>query len=358
MHIEASSDKKFPAGDRTIALLMSGGVDSSVAALLLKREGWEVAGFTMRIPDLAGRTIETGEVAARVAAELDIPHFVVHAEEEFRAKVISPFLDAYAQGRTPNPCADCNGNIKFGLLMNAVDSLAGSDREPVPTATGHYARILRIDGSSYLARGANDARDQSYFLCDIPSACLSRLCFPLTEYSKAQVRELAREANITVAERADSMEICFAAGGDYRERLSSKAPGNIVDKNGVLLGRHTGIGNYTIGQRKGLGIAAPQPLYVLKIDPANNEIVVGDQSEAYVREISAQMPNVLAPDRLQRTFYGKTRSRSPLSSCRIDRLDETVLSVSFDAPQFAPAAGQRLVLYDEDGILIVSGVIV
>lgn len=326
-----------------------------MAALLLRREGWNVVGFTMCIPDIRGRVVETGESAARVAAELGIPHFLLHAEEDFEAKVIAPFLDAYSRGQTPNPCADCNKAIKFGLLMDAIDDFAG---RAVPVATGHYARILREGDSCYLVRGANEAKDQSYFLCDLPQERLCRLYFPLEEYSKDRVREVAREAGMAVADRSDSMEICFVAGEDYRDRLPSGTPGDIVDKEGTVLGRHTGIGNYTIGQRKGMGIAAPRPLYVLKIDAVRNEIVVGDQEEAFVREVFARRPNVLAPDKTDAPLFGKTRSRSVLSPCRILRLDEEALSVAFKAPQFAPAAGQRLVLYDGNGVLVVSGVIV
>ncbi len=356
MRIEASgADKTFPAGDRVIALLMSGGVDSSVAALLLRREGWNVVGFTMCIPDIRGRLVETGESAACVAAELEIPHFLLHAEKDFEAKVIAPFLDAYSRGRTPNPCADCNRAIKFGLLMDAIDDFAG---RTVPVATGHYARILRGDEACYLVRGVTEAKDQSYFLCDLPRERLCRLYFPLEEYSKDRVREVAREAGMTVADRADSMEICFVAGEDYRDRLPSGTPGDIVDKEGNVLGRHAGIGGYTVGQRKGMGIAAPRPLYVLKIDAARNEIVAGDREEAFVREVAARRPNVLAPDRTNVPLFGKTRSRSSLSPCRILHLDEESLSVAFDVLQFAPAAGQRLVLYDGEGILVVSGVIV
>ena len=358
----SNPNRVFPSGDRTIALLMSGGVDSSVVALLLKRQGWDVVGFTLRIPDLEGHVAETGESAAHVAEELEIPHFIVHAEEAFAQKVIAPFLASYTRGLTPNPCADCNKNIKFGLLIDAIDGLA---LRPLPIATGHYVRLLRGDASQqssdggrcYLARGANEAKDQSYFLCDIERERLCRLHFPLSELSKEEVRRLAREAGMAVAERTDSMEICFAAGGDYRKKLTVGAPGDIVDKKGSILGRHSGVGNYTLGQRKGLGIAAPHPLYVVKIDVLRNEIVVSDQNDAYSYAVSAVRPNVLAPDRVDRPLRGKTRSRSPLSPCQIARLDDDTLSVTFASPQFAPAAGQRLVLYDEEDVLVVSGTI-
>ena len=334
---------------------MSGGVDSSVAALLLKQQGWNVVGFTLCIPNLSGGTVETGEKAARVAAELDIPHFVVHAEEEFRSCVIAPFMEAYACGLTPNPCADCNKNIKFGLLMDVADELAG---RPLPLATGHYARILRHSDGCFFARGRGEEKDQSYFLCDLPRELLCRLQFPLGEFTKDQVRALARESGMAVAEQAESMEVCFLSGDDYRNNLEAGSPGDIVDKKGTVLGRHKGIGGYTIGQRKGLGIAAPQPFYVLSINVALNEIVVGDQAEAYICNVSARRPNLLAPDRLRGALRGKTRSRASLSPCKIVDLTEGILSVNFAEPQFAPASGQRLVLYDEEDVLVASGVIV
>ena len=343
----------FPEGEKTVALLMSGGVDSSVAALLLKRDGWNVVGITMRIPDGRGNIAETGDAAARVAAELGIPHFVVGLEEAFVHMVVDVFRREYRAGRTPNPCADCNRDIKFGLLVDAVDELAG---RPMPVATGHYARILRSGGDAWLARGLNEARDQSYFLCGLRCDRLARIFFPLGAVSKEEVRALASDAGMAVAERADSMEACFLRGEDYR--LAERArPGDIVDRNGTVLGRHDGIFRYTIGQRKGLGIASPEPLYVLGLNTKRNEVLVGGRAEAYVGEVRARRPNLLASDRLDRPLYGKTRSRSPLVPCRMLNLDEEELRVSFDVPQFAPAPGQRLVLYDGEGVVVVSGVI-
>lgn len=345
------------AGSRTIVLLMSGGVDSTVSALLLRDAGWTVRGLTLRIPGRDGGAVETGEDAARAATELDIPHRVLDAGEVFRERVVAPFFRAYREGRTPNPCADCNRDVKFGLLMDAAAEWTGDPS--VPVATGHYARILRSPSGARLARAADEGRDQSYFLCDVERARLERVLFPLGEMTKPQVREMARRSGLPVAERPDSMEACFLAGTDYRVWAGDAGPGPIRDLSGRLLGRHGGLSRYTLGQRQGLGIAAPHPLYVVKIDAAENVLVVGPRETALKTLVKAERPNLLAPELLAEAggFLGKTRSRSPLAPCRIVKLDDAELSVAFEQPQFAPAPGQRLALYRED-VLVVSGAIV
>ena len=344
------------AGGRTIVLLMSGGVDSTVAALLLRREGWTVWGLTLRIPG-RGQPVETGESAARIAEALGIPHRIVEAGDSFRREVVDPFLRAYREGRTPNPCADCNRSIKFGLLMDAASRWAEDDS--VPVATGHYARILASASGPLLARAADRERDQSYFLCDVDRARLARVRFPLGELTKPQVREIARGAGLPVAERPDSMEVCFLAGADYRDWVGDAGPGPIRDEEGRLLGRHSGLSRYTPGQRQGLGIAAPHPLYVVKIEVAENALVVGPREAAFRTVVNAARPNLLAPELLEERdgLAGKTRSRSPLAPCRIVRIDGAELSVAFERPQFAPAPGQRLALYRGE-VLAASGVIV
>ncbi|WP_299297878.1 tRNA 2-thiouridine(34) synthase MnmA [uncultured Fretibacterium sp.] len=353
------------AGGRTIVLLMSGGVDSSVAALLLLQEGWRVLGLTLRIPGVwggpgeagNGPPVEAGASAARMAGVLGIPHRILDAGETFRARVIAPFLRDYREGRTPNPCVDCNRSIKFGLLMDAAAEWAGDAR--VPVATGHYARILLTPSGARLARALDEGRDQSYFLCDVDRARLHRVRFPLGELTKPKVREIARDAGLTVADRPDSMEVCFLAGTDYRERVGDDGPGPIRDLSGALLGRHKGLSRYTLGQRQGLGIAAPHPLYVLRLDVPHNALVVGPKEAAFRTVVTAKRPNVLAPELLGRdtVLMGKTRSRSPLSPCRIASLDEGTLTAEFQSPQFAPAPGQRLALYGGE-VLAASGVIV
>lgn len=342
----------------TIVLLMSGGVDSSVAALLLLREGWRVLGLTLHIPGVGdGPPVETGASAARVAASMGIPHRILDAGDAFRTWVIAPFLRAYRDGRTPNPCADCNRSIKFGLLMDAAAEWAGDAR--VPVATGHYARILLTPSGARLARARDEGRDQSYFLCDVDRARLDRVRFPLGELTKPKVREIARDAGLTVADRPDSMEVCFLAGTDYRERVGDDGPGPVRDLSGALLGRHKGLSRYTLGQRQGLGIAAPHPLYVLRLDREENALIVGPKEAAFRTVVNAERPNLLAPELLGERdgLAGKTRSRSPLAPCRILSLGGAELSVAFERPQFAPAPGQRLTLYRGE-VLAASGVIV
>ena len=344
------------AGGRTIVLLMSGGVDSTVAALLLRREGWTVWGLTLRIPG-RDQPVETGESAARIAEALDIPHRIVEAGDSFRREVVDPFLRAYREGRTPNPCADCNRSIKFGLLMDAASRWAEDDS--IPVATGHYARILASVSGPLLARAADRERDQSYFLCDVDRARLARVRFPLGELTKPQVREIAHDAGLPAAERPDSMEVCFLAGTDYREWVGDAGPGPIRDEKGQLLGHHSGLSRYTPGQRQGLGIAAPHPLYVLRLDVPHNALVVGPKEAAFRTVVNAARPNLLAPELLGERdgLAGKTRSRSPLAPCRILSLGGAELSVAFERPQFAPAPGQRLTLYRGE-VLAASGVIV
>ena len=342
----------------TIVLLMSGGVDSSVAALLLLREGWRVLGLTLHIPGVGdGPPVETGASAARVAASMGIPHRILDAGDAFRTWVIAPFLRAYRDGRTPNPCADCNRSIKFGLLMDAAAEWAGD--ACVPVATGHYARILLTPSGARLARARDEGRDQSYFLCDVDRARLDRVRFPLGELTKPQVREIARDAGLTAADRPDSMEVCFLAGTDYRERVGDDGPGPVRDLSGALLGRHKGLSRYTLGQRQGLGIAAPHPLYVLRLDREENALIVGPKEAAFRTVVNAERPNLLAPELLGERdgLAGKTRSRSPLAPCRILSLGGAELSVAFERPQFAPAPGQRLTLYRGE-VLAASGVIV
>lgn len=345
------------AGGRIIVLLMSGGVDSTVSVLLLRDTGWTVWGLTLRIPGRGGRAVETGEDAARAAALLGIPHRVLDAGLAFEERVVSPFFRAYREGRTPNPCVDCNRTIKFGLLMDAAAEWAGD--ACVPVATGHYARLLASPSGARLARATDAERDQSYFLCDVERERLERVRFPLGELTKPQVREIARRAGLSVAERPDSMEACFLAGADYRDDVEDDGPGVILDLAGRQVGRHKGLSRYTLGQRQGLGIAAPHPLYVVKMEADKNALVVGSREAAFRTVVEAERPNLLAPELLEKGggFLGKTRSRSPLSPCRILRLDDAGLAVEFETPQFAPAPGQRLALYRRD-VLAVSGVIV
>ena len=344
--------KKAAAG-RRVAVLMSGGVDSAASAVLLLRQGYDVIGLTMRIPDGNDSERDAGpavEGARSLARLLGIPHVALDVADEFRAFVTEPFRGFYASGRTPNPCSDCNARVKFGLLMDYAERELGS---PL-VATGHYARILTARGECLLARADDRSRDQSYFLAGIPRERLDRILFPLGGRSKDEARALAAEAGLPVATAADSMEICFVGQGDYRQAVSDlpHRPGPFVAEDGRVLGRHEGIPFYTVGQRKGLGLALPEPLYISRIDPETNEIFLVPRKKIFRECVEARDVNVLLPDAMDgtRSLTGKVRSQGEPLSCRVESFDGNTLRVVFDPPVFAPAPGQRLVLYDGDTV--------
>lgn len=332
---------------------MSGGVDSSVAALLLLRRGFDVAGVTMGLfsgDDSAVRS------AAEVCRALSIPHFSADISADFRRLVIEPFCGSYREGETPNPCAACNERVKFGAVIDLMEQAWGGGFD---IATGHYARILREGDRAFLARAVYEKKDQSYFLSGIRGSLLGRLHFPLGWLSgKAEVREIAREAALPVAERPESMEICFAA--DYREIIGGEnKPGPIVDTRGKVLGTHGGLTGYTLGQRKGLGIAAPSPLFVVDIRTGDNTLVVAPRAEAFSKTVTARCLNALIEEELTEgnILYGKIRSQGEPQECRIVRADGGGLSVEFSEAVFAPAPGQRLALYTSGGLVAAGGVI-
>lgn len=340
---------------KKLAVLMSGGVDSSVAALLLQRSGFDVAGVTM---DLFGDGDFTVSSAADVCRALSIPHFYANISDEFRRLVISPFCDAYKEGKTPNPCSTCNERVKLGAMVDMMEQAWGSDFD---IATGHYARIVREGGRSFLARAKYKKKDQSYFLSGIKSKLLNRLHFPLGYVSdKEEVREIAREAALPVAEKPESMEICFAAEDDYRKLIGGESrPGPIIDRQGRALGMHKGLTGYTLGQRKGLGVSAPFPLFVVEIRITDNTLVVAPREEAFKKDVSADCLNVLIEEELREgnVLYGKIRSQGDPQLCRIVHIKEGAVSVEFDEAVFAPAPGQRLVLYTSGKLVAAGGVI-
>lgn len=342
---------------------MSGGVDSSVTAHLLKEHGYEVEGVSFILWEARQRTdftgccsLESKESAARTAKSLGIRHDSIDVRQEFIEKVIEPFVDAYAKGMTPNPCILCNRHIKFPFLLKEAEK-----RGAEFIATGHYARVNTEGVEYFLRKGIDPKKDQSYVLYVLSRDALQRLLLPLGEYRKQEVRELARSLHLEAADRPESQEICFIEDRDYSgfiEKLLPDAakPGRIMDRSGKVVGTHKGIFRYTLGQRKGLNIASLEPHYVTKIESAQNIVYVGSQEEAKIREFLAGDLNWLIPPP-----SGRFRATVKVRSMMADRPATVELSgdkvkVSFDEPQWAPAPGQSAVFYDGD-IVIGGGII-
>jgi tRNA-specific 2-thiouridylase len=338
-----------------IAVAMSGGVDSSVTAALLKQQGHEVVGITMRLFDPCSTgSGSAAHDAAAVARHLGITHHVVDFEAEFRQLIINDFIAEYGCGHTPNPCVRCNRFIKFGLLLDKAREL-GADL----LATGHYVRkTVDPDGTCRLRKARNIPKDQSYFLYTLTQERLARLLFPLGEIeSKDEVRRLAREFGLPVAEKGDSQEVCFIPGNDYVAFLEGSAAladsgGEIVHLNGQLLGRHGGTHRYTIGQRKGLGIAWREPLYVVAIETENNRVIVAEQQHVFAEGLLAEDPVwVVTPLESECEVTCKIRYRHQPVACRVRILEDGTCEVHFDQPQKSVTPGQAVVFYQGDEVL-------
>jgi len=356
-----------------IMVAMSGGVDSSLVAALLHEAGHAVTGVTMHLwNDDDGRLVESlccsqemTESARRVCAQLDIPYYVFNYQQEFRRHVIEYFLKEYTHGYTPNPCLECNREIKFRALMTRAAAL-GFDY----VATGHYARIREIgdrDASpisnlqspSYqLLRALDLDKDQSYMLHMLQQPDLARLMFPIGEYTKPQVRAMAAERELSSADRPESQDICFVPGGDYRnllreERAESLRPGPIVDTQGREIGRHQGLPLYTIGQRRGLGIAAEQPLYITALDAARNAVVVGPRAELERSTLDATRVTFVSAEWPEAPFdcQAQIRSHAAPVDARVTPGTPGHIHVEFARPQRAISPGQAVVLYDGDRVL-------
>lgn len=338
-----------------IAVAVSGGVDSSVAALLLKDQGHEVVGITMCLGVAAeegGRTKCCGpqeiEDARRVCAILDIPHYTMDFSGDLEEGVVKPFVEEYRSGRTPNPCVACNRFIKFGTLLGKATAM-GFDC----LATGHYAGIERRDGKPLLMRSAEARKDQTYFLHAMRRETLERVRFPLAALTKEQVRRLAREKGLPVSDKQESQDICFIPREGYGVFLRSRGiemkPGEFVDRRGTLVGGHGGSARYTLGQRARLGGRTGDPLYVLDIDAKNNRVVVGDKADLLAPGLVADRVNLLA-DELPERAVAKIRYAHRGAACRVN-LDGGMLRVVFDEPQEAITPGQSVVLYDGDIVL-------
>ncbi len=345
---------------------MSGGVDSSVAAYLLKEQGHEVIGLTMDLYDIPGSKCEGEEAkgccgwrakedAGRVAAALGISHYIVDLRREFAETVINDFCREYALGRTPNPCIHCNEHIKFKALTERARKL-GADF----IATGHYARVSREakTGRYMLRKGLDGAKDQSYFLCSLTQAQLGAALFPIGELTKPEVRRIARKLGLEVADRPESQEICFVPDRNYAGLVAQRCPealvpGPIIDTAGRVLGRHSGIIHYTIGQRKGMGIAAPHPLYVLAIDPDRRAIIVGRNEELYKRGLVAERVNFVSVNGLARPaeLGVKIRYRHREAGAVVAAEGRDRLRVVFAKPQRAVTPGQSAVFYDGDDVV-------
>ncbi|MFQ6034294.1 MAG: tRNA 2-thiouridine(34) synthase MnmA [Sedimentisphaerales bacterium] len=344
---------------KQIAVLMSGGVDSSVAAYLLKEHGWEVLGITMKIPSMMSNSRPCcGADAAFVCNELNIPHYFVDIRHAFQQLIIDPFRLAYAKGHTPNPCADCNTLLKFSLVWDFLEKTFGIRY----LATGHYAKVSYTDRGVRLSRASDKTKDQSYFLYGITREKLERFVLPLGELTKQQVRSMAFQLNLSVADKAESMELCFAPDADYRLALAgaeANHPGDIIDMQGNKIASHRGIAHYTLGQRRGVGFAGGKPLYVSKIDAQTNTIALGTREQVSTRTVRANQINVLITEELtvEAKIFGKIRSYGILQPCKVIKVGQSDVIVEFDEPQFAPCPGQKLVLYDNNDNVIAGGTI-
>ena len=337
---------------KRVGVLMSGGVDSTAAALLLKRKGHDLVGLTLV---LSGQG--PVEEAAAACERIGIPHSVLDLSGAFEDTVLEPFRESYRRGETPSPCVECNARLKFGLAWDFSEATLHLEA----MASGHYARCGRDGQGPYLARGADREKDQSYFLYALPLARLGRLILPLGSMDKPSVRRLVKEAGLPVGDKPDSMDLCFAGSGDYRALLPEDdfAKGPIVGLDGKVLGEHQGLAGYTVGQRKGLGVAAAEPLYVARIDRVRNTLVVAPRDALMATRVTAVKVNVLKAETLERAeiLFGKIRSTGEPSPCRLARWEGVRLTVDFDEPQFAPAPGQKLVLYDAREQVVAGGTI-
>jgi tRNA-specific 2-thiouridylase len=348
-----------------VLLAMSGGVDSAVSALALVEAGYRVVGMTMKnyctgdfgsAPERSCCSTEAIDDARAVCQRIGIRHMVVGTEELFGREVYRNFLDEYRRGRTPNPCVRCNSIVRFDTLVEWADRM-GFDA----VATGHYARVFRAEsGRRYIARATSHAKDQSYFLSALDPTVLDRVLFPLGDREKDGVRAHARDEGLRIADKPDSQEVCFVSTRTLREFLDGKVdmtPGEVTTMNGDVVGRHDGLATYTIGQRRGLGISAAKPQYVVALDVEHNTVVLGDDDDLYCSELACELAWIdEAAARAAAPLAAQIRSRhraEPVSSLWVDG---SVARIAFASPQRAIAPGQTIALFDGD-VVVGSGVI-
>jgi tRNA-uridine 2-sulfurtransferase len=362
---------------KTIAVAMSGGVDSSTVAAMLRAEGHQVIGLTMQLwnqrrlaghtgmPEtVQGRCCSLDDVydARRVAETIGIPYYVVNHEDRFERDVVRPFVQEYLSGRTPIPCSLCNNHLKFDQLLIVAQQI-GADA----LATGHYARVEfdRAGGRWLLKRPADRSKDQTYFLFGLTQEQLSRTLFPLGEMTKPEVRELARHHGLALAEKPDSQEICFVPGGDYKNFLDAylaeqgdalpDTAGELVTSDGSVIGEHHGIHHFTVGQRKGLGVATGSPLYVIQIKGDRRQVVVGNQEDLYSKTMRVRKINLISVGELSEPMrvQVKIRHRHEPASAQIEVSGTDEMLITFDQPQRAITPGQAAVFYEGD--IVVGG---
>ncbi|MBI5953466.1 MAG: tRNA 2-thiouridine(34) synthase MnmA [Chloroflexi bacterium] len=349
-----------------VVVAMSGGVDSSVAAALLKQQGYDVTGMMLRLWSEPGKedsnrccTPDSMAQARRVAGILEIPFYVVDAKDVFKQTVVQYFLDGYARGETPNPCLLCNRQIRWTFLLNHALALGAEFM-----ATGHYVRMQKAEGGMQnLFRAVDHLKDQSYVLHVLTQEQLKHALFPVGEYPKPEIRRLAVEFGLPTASRADSQDLCFLAGEDYRNFLQRNTPeilqpGDIVTTGGKVVGKHNGLANYTIGQRKGLGVFFPDPLYVITKDTSRNSLIVGAADELGFTELTARDVNWISGEAPKEPFRSlvKIRYSAKAAEAWVSPMEQNQASVRFDRPVRDVTAGQAAVFY-QDELMLGGGII-